>query len=151
MLLRISIRGRVHPSVRPKVRRSVPSYFWTTFMAVFVIKISSTDIKNNYTMSDDEVVASYVPPRYLFSCDYASTQKRLCAFVTQFSLIVRTRAANASTSTTKRRKQQKHENETAVSTTKRWRRSIRIISSLVFTRGQTRRVQGMFHSPINHT
>ena len=35
-------------------------------MAVFEGKKSSNDIINNDTMSDDEVVASYVPPRYLF-------------------------------------------------------------------------------------
>ena len=36
-------------------------------MAIFEGKKSSHDIENNDTMSDDEVVASYVPPRYLFS------------------------------------------------------------------------------------
>ena len=35
-------------------------------MAGFKGKKSSNDIINNDTMSDDEVVASYVPPRYLF-------------------------------------------------------------------------------------
>ena len=35
-------------------------------MAVFEGKKSSNDIINNDTISDDEVVASYVPPRYLF-------------------------------------------------------------------------------------
>ena len=35
-------------------------------MAVFECKMSSCDIMSNETMSDDEVVASYVPPRYLF-------------------------------------------------------------------------------------
>ena len=35
-------------------------------MAVFEGKRSSTDIVNNGKMSDDEVVASDVPPRYLF-------------------------------------------------------------------------------------
>ena len=35
-------------------------------MAIFEGKKSSNDIRNNDTMSDDEVVASYVPPRYLF-------------------------------------------------------------------------------------
>ena len=36
-------------------------------MAVFEGKKSSTDIIINDIMSDDEVVASDVPPRYLFS------------------------------------------------------------------------------------
>ena len=35
-------------------------------MAVFEDKKSSNDIIINDTMSDDEVVASDVPPRYLF-------------------------------------------------------------------------------------
>ena len=35
-------------------------------MAVFEGKKSSNDIINNDAMNDDEVVASYVPPRYLF-------------------------------------------------------------------------------------
>ena len=35
-------------------------------MAVFEGKKSSNDILNNGTMSADEVVASDVPPRYLF-------------------------------------------------------------------------------------
>ena len=37
-------------------------------IAVFKGKKSSNDSKNNDTMSDDEVVASFVPQRYLFSC-----------------------------------------------------------------------------------
>ena len=61
MRLRISIRGRVRPSVGPYV----PRYFRTTNMAVFEGKKSSNDILNNGTMSADEVVASDVPPRYL--------------------------------------------------------------------------------------
>ena len=36
-------------------------------MAIFEGKKSSDDITKNNTMSDDEVVASYVPPRYLFA------------------------------------------------------------------------------------
>ena len=47
-------------------RLSVPCYFWTTNMAVFEGKKSLNDIIINDTMSDDEVVASDVPPRYLF-------------------------------------------------------------------------------------
>ena len=35
-------------------------------MAVFEVDMSSTDIINKGTMNDDEVVASDVPPRYLF-------------------------------------------------------------------------------------
>ena len=70
MRLRISIRGRVRPSVRRSVRRSVrpsvPCYFRMTNMAIFEGRKSSNDITNNNRMSDDEVVASYVPPRYLF-------------------------------------------------------------------------------------
>ena len=66
MRLRISIRGRVRPSVGPSVGWSVPSYFRTPNMAVFEGKKSSNDILNDGIMSDDEVVASDVPPRYLF-------------------------------------------------------------------------------------
>ena len=35
-------------------------------MANFEGKKTSNNVKNNDTMSDDEVVASCVPPRYLF-------------------------------------------------------------------------------------
>ena len=37
-------------------------------MADFEGKKSSNDIKNNGTIIDDEVVSSYVPPRYVFWC-----------------------------------------------------------------------------------
>ena len=43
------------------VRPSVPSYFRMPIMAVFKGEKSLTDIVNNSTMSDDEVVASDVP------------------------------------------------------------------------------------------
>ena len=73
MRLRISKRGCVRPSVgpsiRPSVRRSVrrsvgpsvPRYFQTLKIEVFECGKSSHVINNNDTMSDDEVVASYVP------------------------------------------------------------------------------------------
>ena len=48
----------------PSVRPSVPRYFRKTNMADFEEKKSSNDIKNIGTISVDEVVASYVPPRY---------------------------------------------------------------------------------------
>ena len=65
MRLRISIRGRVRPSVGPSVGPSyVTRYFRRTNMAIFESKKSSNDIVNNGTMSDDEVVATDVPPRY---------------------------------------------------------------------------------------
>ena len=44
-------------------------------MAICEGKKSSNDITNNDTMSEDEVVASYVPPRYLLSlctCGYGA-------------------------------------------------------------------------------
>ena len=44
-------------------------------MAIFEGKKSSNDITNNDTISDDEVVASYVPPRYLFP-NVTETQKK---------------------------------------------------------------------------
>ena len=65
MGLRISMRGRV----RPSVLRYFPSHFLTTNMAKFECEKSSTDIINNGTMCDEELVASDVPPRYLFSWD----------------------------------------------------------------------------------
>ena len=61
-------------SVRPSVRPSVyPVLFLNdeirqTNTAVFEGKKSSNEIVINDTMSDDEVVASDVLPRYLFSC-----------------------------------------------------------------------------------
>ena len=57
----------VGPSVSPSVRRSVLCYFRMTNMAIFEDKKSSNDIINNDTMGNNEIVASYVPPRYLFS------------------------------------------------------------------------------------
>ena len=54
------------PSVGPSVGPSVPCYFRTTNMAVSEGKKTSNNIKINDTKSDDEVVASYIPPRYLF-------------------------------------------------------------------------------------
>ena len=54
---------RLYPSIDP----SVPSYFRTTNMADFEREKSSNDIIIDGTTSDDEVVASDVPPRYLFS------------------------------------------------------------------------------------
>ena len=56
----------VHLSVGPSVRPSVPYHFRTTNMVTFVGKKSSNDIIINDTMSDDKVVASDAPPRYLF-------------------------------------------------------------------------------------
>ena len=53
-------------SVRPSVRRSVPCYFPKMKIVDFEDKKSSNDLINNATMSDDEVVASYGPPRSLF-------------------------------------------------------------------------------------
>ena len=61
MRLRISVRG----CVRPSVGTYVPRYFRTTNIALFEGKKSSNDIIINDTMSDDEQVASYVPPWYL--------------------------------------------------------------------------------------
>ena len=70
MRLSISISGRVGPSegltVGPEVR---PVLLLLTSMVVFEGKKSSNDIIINDAMSDDEVVASDVPPRYLFCED----------------------------------------------------------------------------------
>ena len=74
-------------SVRRFVRRSVPCYFRKTNMVIYEGKKSSNDIINNDTMSDDQVVASYVPPRNLFSpclglnCSaYARKGRYICSF-----------------------------------------------------------------------
>ena len=56
----------VYPSVRPSVRPSVPCYFRTTIIAVFKVEKTLDDIQNNGKMSEDDVVASDVLPRYLF-------------------------------------------------------------------------------------
>ena len=64
MRLRISIRGCDRPSVGPSVRPSVgpsPVIFKRRIWLFLRVKRSSTDIVNNGTMSDDEVVASDVP------------------------------------------------------------------------------------------
>ena len=62
-----SVRRSVGPSVGPSVRRSVPCYFRKTKIVDFVDEKSSNDLINNATMNDDEVVASYGPPRSLFT------------------------------------------------------------------------------------
>ena len=59
MRLRISIIGRVRPSVGSSVGPSVPRYFQTLKIEVFECGKSSNVINNNDIMSDDEVVASY--------------------------------------------------------------------------------------------
>ena len=68
MSVRRSVRRSVGPSVCPSVCPSVPRYFQTPKIEVFELGKSSNVIimLNNDKMSDDEVVASYVPPRYLF-------------------------------------------------------------------------------------
>ena len=48
-------------------------------MAIFEGKKSSNDITNNDRMSDDEVVASYVPPRYLFHDSAVSAKGKVVA------------------------------------------------------------------------
>ena len=69
MRLRISVRGRDRPSVHRCVGPSVLCYFRTMNMADFEGEKSSNDIINNDRMSDNEVVASDVPPRYLLIFD----------------------------------------------------------------------------------
>ena len=67
MRLRISLRDCVRPSVRRSVGRSLFIFEQRKFLCVTCeSKKSSNDIINHDTMSDDEVVASFVPPRYLF-------------------------------------------------------------------------------------
>ena len=69
MRLRISVIGRVRPSVRPSVGpsvgRSVSHYSKTTNVVIFEGYKSLNDMTINCTISDDEAVASDVPPRYL--------------------------------------------------------------------------------------
>ena len=55
----------VHRSVGPSVRTYVPSYFEQRIWPFYEGKKSSNDIIINDRMSDDEIVASDVPPRYL--------------------------------------------------------------------------------------
>ena len=56
-------RPSIGPSVGPIVRPSVPRYF--QILKIEVLEFGkSCNTKNNDTMSDDEVVASFVPPRY---------------------------------------------------------------------------------------
>ena len=69
MRLRSSISGRVRPSVRPSVGPSVGPSRVIFDKAIFEGKKSSNVITRNDTMSDDEVVASDVPPRYLLFSD----------------------------------------------------------------------------------
>ena len=65
--VRSSVRPSVRPSDRPSVRPSVPCYFRKTKIVDFEDRKSLNDVINNATMSDDEVVTSYGPPRSLFS------------------------------------------------------------------------------------
>ena len=56
-------------------------------MAIFEGKRSSNDIMTNNTMSDDEVVASDVPPRYLFDTERASANSvSLFIFLFHFTI-----------------------------------------------------------------
>ena len=77
MRLRISISGHIRPSVGPSAS---PSHviLRTTKIMDFDDGKSSDDIINNATMSDDEVVASYGPPRSLF---YICVCVCVCVFV----------------------------------------------------------------------
>ena len=52
------------PSVRPSVR---PKLFLSSKIEVFNCEKTSILQNNNDTMSDGDIVVSYVPPRYLFS------------------------------------------------------------------------------------
>ena len=71
MRLRICIRGRVRPSVRPSACLCVSLYYFrTTNMVVFEGEKSSKDIVINDVMSDDEEVASNVPRGTCFKVDY---------------------------------------------------------------------------------
>ena len=54
------MKGRVSPSVRPVFFSS------DEYMAIFESKKSSNDNMINDMMSDDDELASDVPPRYLF-------------------------------------------------------------------------------------
>ena len=74
---RISIRDHVRPLVCPFLSPSVCSMlFSNNKYAVIEGKKSSNDIIINDTISDHEVVASDIPPRYLFKhtqyCFYSS-------------------------------------------------------------------------------
>ena len=67
----LSVRPSVHPSVRPSVHLSRVIYkqrIWP-----FEGKKSSSDIKSNDTMSNNEVVASDAPPRSFFFCTLLCT------------------------------------------------------------------------------
>ena len=63
-------------------------------MANFEDKKSSNDVINNDTISDDEVVASYVPPRYLFTFPnsglFFSWGKMLCISGSAIMLLIKT-------------------------------------------------------------
>ena len=61
-----SVGPLVRPSVCPSVGASVPCYFRMTKIDDFDKEIYLNDKINNATISDDEVVASYGPPRSLF-------------------------------------------------------------------------------------
>ena len=63
MRLRISIRGRVIWSVCQSVH---PALSLVTEIKVSEVGKSSNDMIINVIISDDKVVASYVPPRFLF-------------------------------------------------------------------------------------
>ena len=65
--------------VRRSVGPSVPCYFRKTKIVDFEDKKSSNDIINNATMSDDEVVASYGPPRSLL--DATTHLKEVVSFL----------------------------------------------------------------------
>ena len=84
--VRRCVRRSVSSSIRPSLGPSIPCHFWTTNKAVFEGKKSSNDILNNGIMSKEEVVASDVPPRYLFQWFQSLILFSISYFFKKFSL-----------------------------------------------------------------
>ena len=61
----VYIRGHVRPSVGP----CIPHYFQTTNLGIFECRKSANDIIDNDKMSDDKVVSSDIPSRYLLGIE----------------------------------------------------------------------------------
>ena len=81
MSVRLSVALSVGPSIGWSVRPYVPGYFLRTNKNISEGKNLSNDIIIIETMSDDEVVASDLPPRYLLKHTCVRPRHHLGTFI----------------------------------------------------------------------
>ena len=96
-------------------------------MAVVKGKKTSNDIKNNGTMSEDEVVASDVPPRYLFLFSF------LFLFFLEISIIFRLNKNREKSPQTGNRKNKLKEKKRSITKIIKMIEKVMIFTSLPFS------------------